>query len=101
MVVFDLNERATFESVRQWMRMIDGDKNKDNIMRILVGNKADEDRRSITREVTRTARPARRLSRAIWPLSRAARGATRSASSVHNREQQHVVTVADGRYSSH
>ena len=49
-IVYDVTDRETFESVRQWMSEIDRFAN-ENVCKVLVGNKCDlNDRRQVARE---------------------------------------------------
>lgn len=50
LIVYDITDRETFDNVREWIREIER-YSRDNICKILVGNKSDmEDKRQVSRE---------------------------------------------------
>ena len=50
LLVYDVTERNSFEKVREWMKQIQQNTNKDKIGIILVGNKCDLDERQVSTE---------------------------------------------------
>jgi len=50
-LVYDITRRDTFENIREWLKEVDIFTTKENVIKVLVGNKIDLDK---TRKVTRT-----------------------------------------------
>jgi len=50
LLVYDITERNSFEKVREWMKQIQQNTNKEKIGIILVGNKCDLDERQVSLE---------------------------------------------------
>ncbi len=50
LLVYDVTERNSFEKVREWMKQIQQNTNKDKVGIILVGNKCDLDERQVSLE---------------------------------------------------
>ncbi len=50
LLVYDVTERNSFEKVREWMKQIQQNTNKEKIGIILVGNKCDLDERQVSTE---------------------------------------------------
>jgi small GTP-binding protein len=50
LLVYDVTERTSFEKVREWMKQIQQNTNKEKIGIILVGNKCDMDERQVSTE---------------------------------------------------
>ncbi len=50
LLVYDVTERNSFEKVREWMKQIQQNTNKEKIGIILVGNKCDLDERQVSAE---------------------------------------------------
>lgn len=50
LLVYDVTERNSFEKVREWMKQIQQNTNKEKIGVILVGNKCDLDERQVSTE---------------------------------------------------
>ncbi|XP_050307124.1 ras-related protein Rab-18-B-like [Anthonomus grandis grandis] len=49
-LVFDVSSYATFARLENWLSELDTYSTKDNIVKMIVGNKIDVDRREVTRE---------------------------------------------------
>ncbi|KEP65073.1 UNVERIFIED_CONTAM: Ras-related protein Rab2BV, putative [Hammondia hammondi] len=52
LVVFDMTNRESFESVQSWLRELE-DRAPQNVQKVLVGNKADVENRVVSREEAR------------------------------------------------